>query len=83
MRCNRLLQQEEGLREVAEIVGAEGLQDADRLLMHTAERVRTGFLQQNAYSDVDARCTRRGLARRGGFTGAQRRAGGARTAQPR
>jgi len=36
---------------VAEIVGAEGLQDVDRLLMRTAEQVRTEFLQQNAYSD--------------------------------
>ncbi len=50
-RCKEILQQEESLREVAEIVGAEGLQDADRLLMRTAERVRTDFLQQNAYSE--------------------------------
>ena len=51
VRCRQLLQQEESLREVAEIVGAEGLQDADRLLMRTAELIRTEFLQQNAYSD--------------------------------
>ncbi len=51
MRCRQILQQEESLREVAEIVGAEGLQDADRMLMRTAERIRTEFLQQNAYSD--------------------------------
>ena len=50
-RCRQILQQEESLREVAEIVGAEGLQDVDRLLMRTAELVRTEFLQQNAYSD--------------------------------
>jgi V/A-type H+-transporting ATPase subunit A len=50
-RCRRMLQQEESLREVAEIVGAEGLQDTDRLLMRTAELIRTDFLQQNAYSD--------------------------------
>jgi V/A-type H+-transporting ATPase subunit A len=50
-RCRQLLQQEEALREVAEIVGIEGLQDQDRLLMRTAETVRTGFLQQNAYSE--------------------------------
>jgi V/A-type H+-transporting ATPase subunit A len=51
LRCRQILQQEEALREVAEIVGAEGLQDTDRLLMRTAERIRTEFLQQNAYSD--------------------------------
>jgi len=50
-RCSQILQEEESLREVAEIVGAEGLQDADRLLMRTAEMIRTEFLQQNAYSD--------------------------------
>ena len=50
-RCRQVLQQEESLREVAEIVGAEGLQDRDRLLMRTAETVRNDFLQQNAYSD--------------------------------
>jgi V/A-type H+-transporting ATPase subunit A len=46
-----LLQQEEKLREVAEIVGTEGLQDADRLLMQVAEDVRRGFLAQNAYTE--------------------------------
>jgi V/A-type H+-transporting ATPase subunit A len=50
-RSKGILQEEESLREVAEIVGAEGLQDTDRLLMRTAEKIRTGFLQQNAYSD--------------------------------
>jgi V/A-type H+-transporting ATPase subunit A len=50
-RSKGLLQQEESLREVAEIVGAEGLQDSDRLVMQTAERLRMEFLAQNAYSD--------------------------------
>jgi len=50
-RCNHLLQREESIREVAEIVGIEGLQDADRLIMSVAERIRNEFLGQNAYSD--------------------------------
>jgi V/A-type H+-transporting ATPase subunit A len=50
-RCRQLLQEEEQLREVSEIVGAEGLQDTDRLLMSVAERLRTEVLQQNAYSE--------------------------------
>ncbi len=49
--CKGILQKEEALREVAEIVGVEGLQDADRLLMHTAEMIRMKFLCQNAYTD--------------------------------
>ena len=50
-RSRLILQQEEALREVAEIIGAEGLQNADRLLMRTAGLVRTEFLQQNAYTE--------------------------------
>lgn len=50
-RCRGLLQREETLREVAEIVGIEGLQDADRLLMKAAERIRLEFLAQNAYTE--------------------------------
>ncbi|HEX8027409.1 MAG TPA: V-type ATP synthase subunit A [Vicinamibacterales bacterium] len=46
-----LLQQEARLREVAEIVGTEGLQDTDRRIMATAERIRRNFLMQSAYSD--------------------------------
>jgi V/A-type H+-transporting ATPase subunit A len=46
-----MLQKEESLREVAEIVGAEGLQDMDRLLMHVAEMIRSEFLCQNSFTD--------------------------------
>ena len=51
LETRALLQREETLREVAEIVGTEGLQDADRRLMHTAERIRREFLAQNAYTE--------------------------------
>jgi V/A-type H+-transporting ATPase subunit A len=54
-RCREILQKEETLREVSEIVGVEGLQDTDRLLMRVAERIRMEFLSQNAYSE-DAFC---------------------------
>lgn len=50
-RCREILQKEEALREVSEIVGAEGLQDIDRLLMLIAEKIRTKFLSQNAYGE--------------------------------
>lgn len=46
-----LLQKEEKLREVSEIVGAEGLQDEDHLLLHTAGELRDRFLCQNSFSD--------------------------------
>ncbi|TAN43174.1 MAG: V-type ATP synthase subunit A [Nitrospirae bacterium] len=50
-RAREVLQKEEMLREVSEIVGAEGLQDSDRLLMLAAEKIRMEFLSQNAYSE--------------------------------
>lgn len=54
-QCRTLLQREETLREVAEIVGLEGMQEHDRLLLRSAERIRREFLSQNAY-DEDAFC---------------------------
>jgi len=49
--CRELLQKEESLREVAEILGVEGLQDADRLLMRVAEMIRADFLCQNSFTE--------------------------------
>lgn len=49
-RCLSLLKQEEQLREVAEIVGDEGLQDSDRLLMNVVEQIRSRFLCQNSFT---------------------------------
>jgi V/A-type H+-transporting ATPase subunit A len=62
-RCRELLQREEALREVVEVVGMEGLQEHDRLLMHSAEQLRLEFLCQDsftadAYSAPDATLTR-------------------------
>ncbi|TLM65847.1 MAG: V-type ATP synthase subunit A [Deltaproteobacteria bacterium] len=49
-RLRELLQREDELREVAEVVGMEGLQERDRLLMRTAERLRLEFLCQNSFT---------------------------------
>lgn len=49
--CRDIMQQEDALREVVEVVGMEGLQDRDRLLVYIAERVRRDFLCQNSFSD--------------------------------
>jgi len=50
-QCREMLREEEALRDVAEIVGVEGLQDRDRLVIHSAERIRENLLVQNAYSE--------------------------------
>jgi V/A-type H+-transporting ATPase subunit A len=49
--CKTLLQKEESLKDVAEIVGIEGLQDSDRLIMKVAEMIRLDFFCQNAYTE--------------------------------
>ncbi len=51
-----LLQKERELLEVAELVGTESLQDAERLVLETARFLREGFLRQSAYDPVDASC---------------------------
>lgn len=51
MRVIKLLKQEMELREITEVVGAEGLQDEDRLTMAVAGRIRAEFLAQNAFTD--------------------------------
>jgi len=52
----RLLQKERELVEVAELVGTESLQDAERLVLETARLLREGFLRQSAYDPADASC---------------------------
>ena len=54
-RCLKIMHQEESLKEIMEIVGIDGLQRQDRLLMTVAENIRSSFLAQNAYTD-DAYC---------------------------
>ncbi|MDH5721413.1 MAG: V-type ATP synthase subunit A [Spirochaetia bacterium] len=54
-RCVEILQREESLLEVAEIVGKAGMQENDKILLQSAERIRNEFLAQNAYSE-DALC---------------------------
>ena len=52
----KLLQRERELAEVAELVGTESLQDAERLVLETARLLREGFLRQSAYDPADATC---------------------------
>ena len=50
-RMREVLRTEEELKEIAEVVGTEGLQDEDRLLLAVVELIRTRFLMQNAFSE--------------------------------
>jgi V/A-type H+-transporting ATPase subunit A len=52
----KLLQKEREIAEVAELVGTESLQDAERLVLETARLLREGFLRQSANDPADASC---------------------------
>jgi V/A-type H+-transporting ATPase subunit A len=64
-RCRQVLQQEETLREVAEIVG-RGLQDVDRLLMRWPSRSGRNFSAERSATTPSAgvnACVIKGISR--------------------
>jgi V/A-type H+-transporting ATPase subunit A len=52
----RLLQREAELQEIVQLVGADALQDQERLALEMGKLLREGYLSQHAFSDVDAAC---------------------------
>jgi V/A-type H+-transporting ATPase subunit A len=50
----RLLQRERELLEIAQLVGVEALQDAERVVIESARMLREGFLRQSALLPADA-----------------------------
>lgn len=48
-----LLQDESDLDEIVRLVGVDSLSDNDRLKLLVAGLIRTDYLQQNAYDDID------------------------------
>jgi len=49
----RLLQEESKLMEIVKLIGADILPEEQKLVLETSKLIRTGFLQQNAFHDVD------------------------------
>ena len=52
-----LLKKEERLEQIVRLIGPDALPDADRLVLKVAEMIKNGFLQQNAFDDVDMYCS--------------------------
>lgn len=52
----RLLQREAELLELVRLLGPEALPDEEKLIIDVARMIREGFLQQNAYDEIDAYC---------------------------
>jgi V/A-type H+-transporting ATPase subunit A len=55
-RASALLQQEAELQEIVQLVGPDALQDDQRLIIEVGKMLREDFLQQSAFSEVDAFC---------------------------
>jgi V/A-type H+-transporting ATPase subunit A len=51
-----LLQRENEVREIAGLIGADALQDRERVLLECARLIREIVLSQSAYDPVDASC---------------------------
>jgi V/A-type H+/Na+-transporting ATPase subunit A len=51
-----LLKREQRLAQIVKLIGPDALPDNQRLVLLTAETIKNGFLQQNAYDDVDMFC---------------------------
>ena len=51
-----LLQRDAELQEVVQLVGPEGLQNHERVILETGRAIREDFLQQNANSPTDMSC---------------------------
>ncbi len=52
----QLLQQESSLLEIVQLLGADSLAPAERVVLETGRLLREDFLQQSAFDDVDAYC---------------------------
>ncbi len=56
-RAMQILQRDAELQEVVQLVGPDALQDNDRATLELGKMLREDFLQQNAFSEVDASCS--------------------------
>ena len=54
-----ILQRESRLEQIVKLVGPDVLPDAQRLVLVTAAMIKIGFLQQNAFDEIDAYCAAR------------------------
>jgi V/A-type H+/Na+-transporting ATPase subunit A len=52
-----LLQRESSLLEIVQLLGADSLAPAERVVLESGRLLREDFLQQSAFDDVDAYCT--------------------------
>ncbi|MCQ2597431.1 MAG: V-type ATP synthase subunit A [Treponema sp.] len=52
-----LLKNEQRLQQIVRLIGPDALPDSERLVLKVADMIKNGFLQQNAFDDVDKYCS--------------------------
>ena len=52
-----LLKTENRLQQIVRLIGPDALPDSERLVLKVADMIKNGFLQQNAYDDIDKYCS--------------------------
>ena len=55
-RAIELLKREQRLSQIVKLIGPDALPDNQRLILLVAEMIKNGFLQQNAYDEIDMFC---------------------------
>lgn len=48
-----LLKREQRLQQIVRLIGPDALPDTERLILVVSEMIKNGFLQQNAFDDID------------------------------
>ncbi|AEE17120.1 V-type ATP synthase subunit A [Treponema brennaborense] len=48
-----LLKREQRLQQIVRLIGPDALPDSERLILTVAEMIKNGFLQQNAFDEID------------------------------
>ena len=57
MDAINLLKNENRLQQIVRLIGPDALPDSERLVLKVAEMIKNGFLQQNAFDDIDMYCS--------------------------
>ncbi len=50
------MKREQRLAQIVKLIGPDALPDNQRLILLVAEMIKNGFLQQNAYDEIDMFC---------------------------
>jgi V/A-type H+-transporting ATPase subunit A len=56
-RALELLKREQRLEQIVRLIGPDALPDEQRLVLVTAEMIKSGFLQQSSFDEIDKYCS--------------------------